>query len=500
MLDLDVSNRELEMNRIKEMRWRAPLVILTLLLGLTTLPSTEVFGGRLESDTLSAMQYPGSRDRQYQVYIPNSYTGDEPVPMVMVLHGCKQTQSNMVQETRFRELADSQGFIVVYPFITSYPSAESRNLNCWGFWFDQHIHEGAGEAEDLYQIALAVESRFSIDPNRRYVAGLSSGGAMSVVMAVAQSEYFAAAGAVAGLPYSETASSVGFVCANPGVFRPIDEVVAAMDSEQSSSEEQQMIPMMVIHSLNDCTVNKKASEMIRDSWVRRYETDSTAYETDDCTREGVSCVHKKYGVAGRSTVETVFYQGESGGLTGAGSHYWVGDNDGEFANPDGPSASELLWAFFVQHPRDDETCPDGNNAPRIALRGDPRIDLRVGEPFVDPGATASDAEDGDLSESIVVTGSVDTNTRGTYRISYNVSDSQGCPAPETTRRVIVSDCQEWTETNAEHAAAGRATGCWFWFYCAQGSGDYLGFWGGTTTTVRNEDPNEAFYSRGACPP
>lgn len=489
------------MNRITDMKWRAPLVILTLSLCLTTLPSAEVLGGRLESDTLSAMQYPGSRDRQYQVYIPDSYTGDEPVPMVMVLHGCKQTQANMVQETRFTELADTQGFIVVYPFITSYPSAESRNLNCWGFWFDQHIHEGAGEPEDLYQIALAVESRFNIDPDRRYVTGLSSGGAMSVVMAVTQSEYFAAAGAVAGLPYSETASSVGFVCANPGVFRPIDEVVAAMESEQSTSEEQEMIPMMVIHSLNDCTVNKKASEMIRDSWIRRYGADSTAYQTDDCTIEGVSCVHKRYGVAARSTVETVFYEGESGGLTGAGSHYWVGDNDGEFANSEGPSASELLWDFFVRHHADEDgACPDGNTAPRIALRGDPRMELRVGDPFADPGATASDAEDGDISADITVTGSVDTNTQGTYRIAYNVSDTQSCPAREVTRTVIVSDCQEWTETNAAHAAAGRATGCWFWFYCAQGSGDYLGFWGGSTTTVRNEDPNEAYYRRGACPP
>lgn len=481
----------------KHVDWGSLLVFLGLLI-LSTSYSPQSAAGRLETAALSALSYHGSRDREYQVYIPDGYTGAGPVPMVMVLHGCKQTQANMVRETRFRELADSHTFIVVYPFVTTYPRSERRNLNCWGFWFDQHIHEGAGEAEDLYQIALAVESRFNIDPKRRYVAGLSSGGAMSVVMAVAQSEYFAAAGAVAGLPYSETSSSVGFVCANPGVFKPVGRVVAAMEAEQATSAEQEIIPLMVIHSTNDCTVNKRASERIRDSWIRRYGTDPTPYETTDCTREGVSCVHKKFGVAGRSTVETVFYRGESGGLIGSGSHYWVGDNDGEFANPDGPSATELLWAFFVRHPREDETCSDGNSAPIIALRGESRIDLRVGEPFVDPGATASDAEDGDISEDIVVTGSADTNSRGTSRISYNVSDSKGCRASETTRTVIVSDCREWTETNVEHAAAGRATGCWFWFYCAQGSGDYLGFWGGTKTTVRNEDPKEAFYKRGGC--
>jgi len=49
-------------------------------------------------------------------------------------------------------------------------------------------------------------------------------------------------------------------------------------------------------------------------------------------------------------VETVFYEGRRGDIIGAGSHYWVGDNRGEFANPTGPSATDLLWTFFRAHP------------------------------------------------------------------------------------------------------------------------------------------------------
>ena len=96
--------------------------------------------------------------------------------MVIVLHGCSQTNENMINETAFTDLAERDGFIVVFPFITSYDGL--RNQNCWGFWFDQHIHEGGGEPEDLYQIALAVEQNFRIDPQRRFVTGLSSGGAI----------------------------------------------------------------------------------------------------------------------------------------------------------------------------------------------------------------------------------------------------------------------------------------------------------------------------------
>jgi poly(hydroxyalkanoate) depolymerase family esterase len=282
------------------------------------------------------------------VFVPASYDGRTAVPMVMVLHGCRQTEANMINETRFRDVAERDGFIVVYPFITSYDGL--RNPNCWGFFLDQHIHQGAGEVEDLHQVALEVEAAFRIDPQRRYVAGLSSGAGMAVVLATAYSEYFAAAGSVAGLPYSETSSSVGFVCANPGTFKSVAAVVDAMRAEQRRPEEQRQVPIMAIHSNNDCTVNPLGSRNIRDSWLRRYGVAPTPAGTATCAAEGVACTHNRYGTAQRSVVETVFYEGRRGDIIGAGSHYWVGDNRGEFANPTGPSATDLLWTFFRAHP------------------------------------------------------------------------------------------------------------------------------------------------------
>jgi poly(hydroxyalkanoate) depolymerase family esterase len=308
----------------------------------------EVYAAELREKLFTAKSYPGSYDRRYQVYVPSSYAGRNPVPMVMVLHGCRQTESNMIEETRFDELAEREGFIVVYPFVTSYDGP--RETNCWGFFLDHHIHESAGEVEDLYQIALEVEGSFAIDTARRFVTGLSSGAGMSVALAVAQSEYFAAAGAVAGLPYSETSWSVGFFCMSRGYFKPISEIVAAMRAEQRAPDEHRPIPMMVIHSRNDCVVNAMASENIRDAWLSRYGGEPSARETTDCTAEGVTCQHEKFGTPQRSIVETVFYDGRRGYLNAKRSHYWVGDKSGEFADPQGPSASELLWRFFKAHP------------------------------------------------------------------------------------------------------------------------------------------------------
>ena len=326
----------------------SPFLRSLLTIAVCWLLSGPASAGDLRQKLFAAKSYAGSRDRQYQVFVPSTYTGQSPVPMVMVLHGCRQTELNMINETRFKDLAERDNFIVVYPFITSYDGL--RDTNCWGFFLDQHIHKGAGEVEDLHQIALEVEAEFKIDPNRRYVTGLSSGAGMSVALAVAQSAYFAAAGSVEGLPYSETASSVGFVCVNPGSFKPVSADAVAMQMEQKQPEDQRPVPIMAIHSRNDCVVNILGSENIRDSWIRRYGLSPNAVATLDCTAEGVACTQTKYGTAQRSVVETVFYDGKRGDFIATDSHYWVGDNSGQFANPTGPSASELQWSFFKAHP------------------------------------------------------------------------------------------------------------------------------------------------------
>ena len=78
-------------------------------------------------------------------------------------------------------------------------------------------------------------------------------------------------------------------------------------------------------------------------------------------------------------------------------------------------------------------------APVITLLGDTTMNIMIGEPFTDPGYTAVDDADGDLTANIVVGGDVvDVNTAGTYIITYNVSDAAGNAATQRTRTVIVA--------------------------------------------------------------
>ena len=78
--------------------------------------------------------------------------------------------------------------------------------------------------------------------------------------------------------------------------------------------------------------------------------------------------------------------------------------------------------------------------PVIALLGDNPLELTVGDTFTDPGATATDDVDGDITASIIVGGdAVDTNVEGSYVLTYNVADAAGNAATEVTRTVNVNE-------------------------------------------------------------
>ncbi|WP_220718943.1 immunoglobulin-like domain-containing protein [Agarivorans litoreus] len=79
-----------------------------------------------------------------------------------------------------------------------------------------------------------------------------------------------------------------------------------------------------------------------------------------------------------------------------------------------------------------------NIAPIISLVGAATITVEVGDDYVDPGATAMDNVDGDITANIVVDDSaVDTSTAGNYVVTYNVLDDAGNEADEVTRQVQV---------------------------------------------------------------
>ncbi len=77
--------------------------------------------------------------------------------------------------------------------------------------------------------------------------------------------------------------------------------------------------------------------------------------------------------------------------------------------------------------------------PTITLLGNSPVTVELGSTYTDAGATASDNVDGNITTSIVIVNPVDTNTIGTYTITYNVQDAAGNNAIQVTRTVNVVD-------------------------------------------------------------
>ena len=78
-----------------------------------------------------------------------------------------------------------------------------------------------------------------------------------------------------------------------------------------------------------------------------------------------------------------------------------------------------------------------NSRPVLILTsGD--LTLNVGDTYIEPGFTATDNEDGDITGSVVVSGSVNTGVAGVYTLTYNVTDSGGATAIQQTRTITVN--------------------------------------------------------------
>lgn len=79
----------------------------------------------------------------------------------------------------------------------------------------------------------------------------------------------------------------------------------------------------------------------------------------------------------------------------------------------------------------------GESIPTIHLFGEMNMMIKVGEKYNDPGYTAVDTIEGDITDKVSVLGKVNTNKEGTYEIVYSVTNSKGATS-KITRTVFVT--------------------------------------------------------------
>ena len=284
--------------------------------------------------------------RSYKLYVPVRI-GASPPALILMLHGCTQSADDFAAGTRMNRFADEHGFLVVYP-----EQASSANPSkCWNWFNGPDQLRDSGEPSLIAGIVRDVAARHGVDTRRIFVAGLSAGAAMAVILGETYPELFAGVGAHSGLPYRSAHDIPSAMAAMKGGRSGIAGLKAAPVSEAATRRPiGQAVPTIVFHGDQDHTVQQANGIEI----VQQAKHAHAGHEPDrslrDSTERGTS-------PGGRSFSRTVHVDPagrpcvESWTVHGAG-HAWAGGSvSGSYTDPNGPDASAEMVRFFRSLPR-----------------------------------------------------------------------------------------------------------------------------------------------------
>lgn len=259
----------------------------------------------------------GSRD--YKLYIPPaSFT--EPLPLVVMLHGCTQNPDDFAAGTGMNEAALKRGFYVLYPSQTQH----ANSSRCWNWFKHNHQKRGRGEPALLAGMTRDVMSRYNIDPQRVYVAGLSAGGAMAAILGDAYPDLFAAVGVHSGLATGAATNVQGALS--------VMKTGAAPAARSTASP-----PTIVFHGDQDATVSPANGEHVVAASAGAAKSEGKRARSPN----GRDYTQRTYKDASGRVVA------EHWAVHGAG-HAWSGGSaQGTYTDGTGPDASAEMLRFFM---------------------------------------------------------------------------------------------------------------------------------------------------------
>jgi poly(hydroxyalkanoate) depolymerase family esterase len=263
--------------------------------------------------------------RTYKLFIPSLYQG-QPLPLVVMLHGCTQSPDDFAAGTRMNFLAEEQNCFVVYP---EQPSGANQ-AKCWNWFRTGDQQRGGGEPSLIAGITRQIMRDYTIDPKRVYVGGLSAGGAAAAIMGATHADLYAAVGIHSGLACGAASDlpSAFVAMRQGGAFEAI------IDSGPT-------VPIIVFHGDRDTTVHPNNGDRI---------LQQSAKARSSTTK--VLCGQVPHGHAYTRTILTDAdgrAVSEHWNIHGAG-HAWSGGSPaGSYTDPRGPDATREMLRFFLEH-------------------------------------------------------------------------------------------------------------------------------------------------------
>lgn len=285
--------------------------------------------------------------QRYQVHVPPQHDGTTRLPVIMAIHGCGMTGfgwNSMKSTTQFNDLADREGFIVVYPTQRIFRSA----INCWNSGDPREQHRNAGEPALLAGVARQVIEDYNADPARVHVAGASSGAGTAVILAATYPDVFATATSVAGGEY-------GLNQVDPDDPTSTSPVYTARQAWSQMGDRARRVPLLVIQGEEDEVVPPIVATRLIAHWAAVADfVDDGLLNGSQVLVEETTTVPAAQGrhpythltlaaPDGRSVVESYLVEGMG--------HVWPGPaGDGTYTDHAGPDASAIVWEFAKRHP------------------------------------------------------------------------------------------------------------------------------------------------------
>ncbi len=263
--------------------------------------------------------------RSYKVYLP-SHARERPRGLIVMLHGCTQNPDDFALGTGMNAVAETHGFAVAYPAQTQSHNASS----CWNWFNPRDQRRDAGEPAIIAGLTRELVTELGVDSANVFVAGLSAGGAMAVVMGETYPELYAGVGVHSGLP--------------TGAATDVASAFAAMRSGATSvargASSTRPMRTIVFHGTADRTVHLSNAERIVADAMPDAASTSVEMVAGQAGRRGYTRT-----VIANPAGDTMVEQWT---IEGAGHAWSGGHSGGSYVDPAGPDASTEMMRFFQE--------------------------------------------------------------------------------------------------------------------------------------------------------
>lgn len=290
------------------------IILITLILLIMIAPLN---GGRIFRQSNGTI-FSGELKRKYLLYVPRSYDPEKPTSLVISLHGFKDYPTRQMRKSGWNNLAEKEGFIVVYPLGSGIPA---------GWKLYDYEQPSANPTKDICFLADLIDqlsNEYHIDPMRIYVNGLSNGGGMALALGCVLSERIAAVGSVVG-----------------AYFYPLE-----------ACQQTRPVPMIAFHGLADKLVSYYGgpSERFDYPFPSIPKLMKELAQRNGCASEPIEAdlnpkVHSTSYVGTADVVLYTIEDGEHAWPVGKHLPRWLAGNASTVID-----ATRVMWEFFKTHP------------------------------------------------------------------------------------------------------------------------------------------------------